>query len=109
MSVRPMSAIVLKSGCCAGSNMSTTGERSSGATTAFTRRVPDSCAIWSVSAVPSSTAGSVNRVFTAGTKPVAGPPERTSSRTPVSTPSASRAPDTRLRALSTVSSPPSSR
>ena len=93
--------------CWAGSYISTTGERSSGATTARTRCRPATWAAWSVSAVPSSTDGSVNRVLTAGTNPFAGPPERISSRTPVSTPAATSGPDTRLRALSTVSSPPS--
>ena len=58
MSVFPISEIVLNE-CCAGSNISTTGERSIGATTALTGLVPASCAIWSVSAVASSTEGSV--------------------------------------------------
>ena len=58
MLVFPMSAIVANE-CCAGSNISTTGERSIGATTALTGRVEASWAIWSVSAVASSTDGSV--------------------------------------------------
>ena len=58
MSVLPMSEIA-RNECCAGSNISTTGDRSSGATTAFTGRLEASCVIWSVSAVASSTDGSV--------------------------------------------------
>jgi hypothetical protein len=89
--------------------MSTTGDFSSGATTALTRRVDASWATWSVSAVASSTDSSVNRTVAAGTNPFAGPPDRISSFTPVSTPSETSAPVTRLRCASTSSFPPSSR
>ena len=53
VSVWPMSAIVLKSGCWAGSQSSTTGLRSSGAKIDSTGlSVPLICAIWSRSAPP---------------------------------------------------------
>src|SRR5215472_6226746 len=104
-----MSAMVFQSGCLSGDHMMTWGLRSIGA---MTCSVGWSFEFWiasSVATAPTMTDGS--RYIWAETcwKPIAGPPERTSRRTPVSRPDATSSADTRFCDASTDGLAPSSR
>src|SRR5215467_3980447 len=104
-----MSAIFFHSGCLSGDHRMTCGLRSIGA---MTWTVGWSLEFWiasSVATTPSVRVGS--RYIWAETcwNPIAGPPERTSSRTPVSRPDATSSAETRFCDRSTDGLSPRSR
>lgn len=101
VSVCPMSMIVLNDGCLFGSHMTISGSMSNGASTAVVGCRSEFATASSVASIPIVMV--LSRYICAETcpKPIAGPPARISSRTPVSIPRDTSGPTTRLRSAST--------
>ena len=100
MSVCPMSAIVLKSGCLSLLHMIMIGLISSWLTTASVGCFAEFWIASSVETCPSVIVLSAYICALTCWKPIAGPPVRISTLTPVSWPDATSGPDTRFLPLS---------
>ena len=89
-----MSAIEFQSGCAFGSQKITCGSISNGATTPSSGCARDCWTSSSEFSIPIVIDGSAAICAETGWLPIAGPPARISSRTPVSTPDATSGPVT---------------
>src|SRR6266545_2963182 len=103
-----MSAMVCQAGCLEGSQRMIWGSSSIGATTPMTGWVLESWINWSGLTIPRVIWGSWYISAAAVWKPTAGPPARSSSRTPVLLPWTTSGPVTRLCAASMLAPGPRS-
>src|SRR6266545_2646271 len=103
-----MSAMLCQAGCARGSHSRIWGSSSIGATTPTTGCVLESWMIWSGFIIPKVIWGSWYISAAAVWKPTAGPPARSSSRTPVLLPWTTSGPVTRLCAASMLAPGPRS-
>jgi len=95
-----MSLIVFQLGCACGDHISTCGSIVIGAITPSSGAVAESVTSSSDAGMPNVIDGSMRSCAAVGVYPIAGPPARSSSFTPVSTPPATSSPLNRLCATS---------